>query len=577
MATIPASELVQVVPSVLPAGGSALDVIGLMLTTSTRPPIGSVQSFADATSVENYFGSASDEATLAGIYFAGFEGSSKLPASLLMAQYPLDAVGAYLRGADISGLTLVELQALSGALGLTIDSVVKSGTVDLSAATSFSSAAQIIADTLDIEGAQVAEFTGDISGTTLTVTLVTSGTIEVGQLLTGTSVIVGTYIAALASGTGGTGTYTVSPSQTAASQDITANAPGVSYDSTSGALIIASATTGNSSTITFGSGAMATSLSLTEATGAVLSQGTGAATAAAFMNSIIAINSDWATFMTTFDPDEGSGNTLKLAFAAWNDTQNDRFGYVCWDPDTSPTTTLPATSSLGYLLDQNGNSGTCLIWDEDATFAAFVCGAAASINFDETNGRIDFAYKSQSGLTGNVTSADVALNLAGPPMSANRGNGYNFYGAYGAANQGYIWLQRGFVTGNFLWFDSYINQIWFNAQSQLALLSLLGSAKSIPYSTAGYSLIEAALADIINQGLNFGAFGPGSISSQQAALVNGQAGATISPTLQTQGYYLQIKDATAAARSARTSPPATFWYLDRGSVQSINLSSVALI
>jgi hypothetical protein len=29
-------------------------------------------------------------------------------------------------------------------------------------------------------------------------------------------------------------------------------------------------------------------------------------------------------------------------------------------------------------------------------------------------------------------------------------------------------------------------------------------------------------------------------------------------------------------RAARTSPPCTFWYIDRGSVQAITLASVAL-
>ena len=82
--------------------------------------------------------------------------------------------------------------------------------------------------------------------------------------------------------------------------------------------------------------------------------------------------------------------------------------------------------------------------------------------------------------------------------------------------------------------------------------------------------------DPIQAGLNFGAFGPGTISNAQAAEVNGAAGANIAPTLQAQGWYLQIKDASSSVRAARGSPPSTFWYLDRGSVQAINLGSVAL-
>ena len=62
--------------------------------------------------------------------------------------------------------------------------------------------------------------TGSISGTTLTVSAVTSGTLYVGQTVQGTSIAANTMITALGTGTGGTGTYTVSSSQTVASTTI---------------------------------------------------------------------------------------------------------------------------------------------------------------------------------------------------------------------------------------------------------------------------------------------------------------------------------------------------------------------
>jgi hypothetical protein len=65
-----------------------------------------------------------------------------------------------------------------------------------------------------------ASVVGSISGTTLTATSVTGGVLEVGELLTGTGVTQGTLVSGLLSGTGGTGTYTVSKSQTAPSQPI---------------------------------------------------------------------------------------------------------------------------------------------------------------------------------------------------------------------------------------------------------------------------------------------------------------------------------------------------------------------
>ena len=68
---------------------------------------------------------------------------------------------------------------------------------------------------------QDSSFTAAISGTTLTVSAVASGALAVGQLIAGAGVAAGTYITALGTGAGGVGTYTVSVSQTVASEAMT--------------------------------------------------------------------------------------------------------------------------------------------------------------------------------------------------------------------------------------------------------------------------------------------------------------------------------------------------------------------
>ena len=65
-----------------------------------------------------------------------------------------------------------------------------------------------------------AVITGSIATTTLTVTAVTSGTLYVGQTIQGAGVTANTMITALGTGTGGTGTYTISTSQTVASETL---------------------------------------------------------------------------------------------------------------------------------------------------------------------------------------------------------------------------------------------------------------------------------------------------------------------------------------------------------------------
>src|ERR1700751_4715599 len=117
----PASQIADVTPNVLAAGGSALDLIGLVLTTSTRPPIGAAPSFPDAASVGEYFGLSSHEKAVADVYFGGFDNSNKKPASVLFAQYNQTAVAAYVRGAPVSSLTLTQLQAITGTLTAVVD------------------------------------------------------------------------------------------------------------------------------------------------------------------------------------------------------------------------------------------------------------------------------------------------------------------------------------------------------------------------------------------------------------------------------------------------------------------------
>ncbi len=499
MASIPAEAIVSVVPNVISAGGSALNLIGLMLTNSTRSPMGSVLSFPSALSVANYYGSASNEATLASIYYSGFDNSNVKPGALLFSQYNTADVGAWLRGGSLSAMTLTQLQALSGVLSISVNGVTKtSSTINLAGATSFSNAATLIA----------AGFT--------------------------------------------------SPGFT------------VTFDSVSSAFLFTNSTTGASSTIDYATGSLSAGLLLTLATGAVTSQGALAVSnQATFMNAIVAQTTNWVTFLTTFDPDS-SGNTIKQAFAAWTNAQGNRYVYAAWDTDVTPTASTAATTSLGYLLTASGSSGTVPIYSEaNAQKAAFLAGAIASIDFTETNGRSTLKFKSQSGLVATVTSQTASANLE---AQANR---YNYYGVWATANQPFVFLSPGSITGKFVWIDSYVNQIWMNNGLQLALMTLLTQAKSVPYNEPGRALIRSACMDPINAAVNFGAISAGvPLSAQQAALVNSAAGIPIDGILATQGWYLQILPATAQVRGARSSPPMTLWYMDGGSVQSISLASV---
>jgi hypothetical protein len=663
--TIPASYSVESSPSVISAGGNALDLNGLCLTDTQRVPIGQILSFPSAAAVASYFGAASKEAIIAGGgqtlagnpagtgYFGGYKNATAVPGALLFATYPEVAVAAYLRGGNISALTLAALQALSGSLTVVMDGYAHViSTISLATDNSFSAAAASIqaaftdptessftgslgasftasagspttklvvtavtglisvgdtaigtgiptgttiisqdtggtpggAGTYNLSAANTASAASCTStSTVLDVTVDTDITIAVGQTLSGISITGSPLITAQIAGTpGSTGTYRISGAQQhVVSEAMTgvATAPTVTYDSVSGSFVITSGITGAASTAAFATGTLAASLLLTSATGAVLSQGAAAAVPATFMAGIIAQTTNWASFFTSFDPDGGSGNTQKLAFAAWNNSVAPRYVYLGWDTDLTPGQSVPAASSLGYEVTTTlGYSGTVPLYEPtDFNHAAFLSGAIAAINFNKAGGRVSFAYLTQPGLAASVTDITTAVNLGGNPQALGSfGNGYNFVGAFATANQGFVNYQRGTISGPYKWLDSYVNQIWLTNQFQLAAYEYMTQVGAFPYTPAGYANFEIAMQDVIQAGLSFGAYSAGvTLSSTEITEINTAAGANISSTLQTQGWYLQVKDPGATVRASRGSPVITFFYVDSGSVQALNIGSVA--
>lgn len=555
--TIPASTIVNVVPNVIDAGGTGLDLVGLILTNSTRVPMGSAVRLTSLLAVQQYFGSLSTEASLAAVYFSGYDGSTAKPAALIFWQYPTAAVPAYLRGG--TPLTLAQLQAASaGTVSLTIDGrSVTSSSLSFGSATSMSDIAATIQSGLNDKDAST---TGSISGTAMTVT---SGTgIAVGQTVSGSGVTAGTKVVS------GSGTsWIVTPSQTVSSTTLTFGQTTVAYDSISGAFVITAGTPGATGTITAASGTMATNLALTTATGAVTSQGSAIATPAAAMTSVLTQTQNFATFTTVFEPSTSDC----VAFAAWTDGQNDRYAYVMWDTDPVPAGPTDTTSSM-YLIRQAGYDGTIGVYApvNGAAAAAFVMGWAASLNYQQRDGRATLKFRSGSGLIGGVTDATTAANLTA--------NGYNFYGTYATANDQFTFMAPGSISGEFLWADSYVNQIQLNNALQLALVNFLASTGRVPFNEVGYGKVEAAMSGPIQDALNFGSIVAGvTLSPAQIAQVNAAAGGRdIATTVSQRGWYVLVVDASAQVRAARGPLQVFLFYCDGQAVQTITVSSTEI-
>lgn len=512
--SIPASALVTSIPAVLGPGGNPVEFIAAVLDENTAIPYGTVASYPSLAAVQAFFGISSVEAAIAGIYFGGFEGCTQLPPAILFMQYNAAAVAGYVRGASLAGLTLTQLQALSGTLITNTDGVSSTSlAINLAGATSFTNAAALI--TTGIQGGtptSAAVCTYDAQRAAFVITSSTTGVNSLEGFVSGT-------LAAGLKFTQATGAVL---------------SPGAAVQTPAGAVVALVNVTQNWVNL-------------------MTSWEPNLADKVAFSNAINAqpgnqfIYAGWDTDVT---PTEGPSEPT--TFAGETSTNNGRV--AIW----------------GLANGATRPDGTVVANDGALAKAAFFCGATASIDFDAENGRLDYAYKLQAGLLADVFDLTTSQNL--------EANGYNFYGAYASKAVSFINFQRGQISGSFKWADSYVCQIKLNSDMQVATIQYLQKVKSVPYVQRGLNGIRSALLDPIGNAVTFGSIVAGGVlSSAQIAEINTAAGnQQAAQSVMSAGYYLQILQASPEVRTMRGSPPTNLWYFDGGSVQRVSIGSIVV-
>lgn len=330
--------------------------------------------------------------------------------------------------------------------------------------------------------------------------------------------------------------------------------------------IIRSATTGAASEVSYASpGALATGLLLTQATAATVSPGSDAVTMTDMMNNIINTNQNWVPFETLADLNEQQNSEL----SAWANSQKSRFVFVYHE--TSSEATIPNNANCFYqkVVVANGYEGTFPVYGS-YLYGVMPLAYSASIDFARTNGRVSFKFRGFSGLAPNVSDLATAQAL--------KSNGYNFYGSYSLNKTMAQYASDGAISGKFVWLDSFIDQVWINANLVGAYANLFTNNQSYPFNQNGYGAIQAATIDVANQALTFGAIQRGVVLDQaQIRIVNNTVGKDISATLYSEGWYLFIPTQTGAARLERTLKGAIFYWVDGQLIQSIDMSSTAIL
>jgi hypothetical protein len=355
--TIPASQIVKVNPGVINAGGAGLVLNALFLTESALMPNGQVLSFAPGPAgnlgqnVAAFFGIGSPEALASVIYFSGPKNKTLSPSAMLFSAYNGSATGAFLRSGSFAGVTLTQLQAITaGTLTINVQGVAKtSASIDLSAATSFSNAATIIAAAFTTPGFTVAW------NATLTAFVFTDSTTGATSTLS------------FATGTSGINTALLLTQATGA-----VLSPGSAADTPATAM--ANAFAGSQNWVTMVT-LFEPDLATKNLFGAVFN-GAG--------NEFLWLAWDSDTQACVQNATEPFGVVAKAA-------QLDGVACIGGDPAAVPV----------------GNTLAALVMN----VAIFAAGAIASINFLQTNGRETLAFLAQNGLLPTCAAGQTAVNL----------------------------------------------------------------------------------------------------------------------------------------------------------------------
>jgi hypothetical protein len=289
-------------------------------------------------------------------------------------------------------------------------------------------------------GAPAAVFNGDIIGTTLTVNSVTPGTgnLVVGETISGKGVAVGTTITGEITGTGGTGTYTVSTSQAIIGADT--NTVGIDQTTAKESMTAAGAAPEIIGDILFGAGANSLDIQSGLTLGGVselagqrnLTIDVATVTGS---TAIVDITTAQAHQVTTLNV--GAGGTLEATvdptFAIGASNPTAAFSTIVGAGESGPdgTATFAKGAQIGISLDtlQLAPSATYMFVQTSGAPGSLTLGAPASSMLITS----PFLYSAAASSTGS--DLDVTLTLKTPQQLGLNASGAEAFNSVLAALQ----------------------------------------------------------------------------------------------------------------------------------------------
>lgn len=309
--------------------------------------------------------------------------------------------------------------------------------------------------------------------------------------------------------------------------------------------------------------ALATVLRLTKATGAFAEQGrSGTPTPAETFDSLKGASENWALFTTVY---EASADEA-LALSSWASAQGVEYLYICWSTDKRLKDLDAGDDAESIAARLNAvNAGATGVVYGDLPYAAFVMSIPASIDWDREQGVVTAAFKTQENLSPLIDNATEADRLIAKHC--------NFYGAYAARNDSFVWLYPGCMTSrDYRFLDPFWNMIWLASAIQTACMMGFKQTPRVPYNEDGYTLIRSWIQDPINRAKKSGIIDAGlTLGEAQKAQFLHETGMNdvALACLVNDGYFLIVRDGSVADRADRESPEVSLYITYAGSVQKL--------
>ena len=354
-----------------------------------------------------------------------------------------------------------------------------------------------------------------------------------------------------------------------AAVDVNLTTATCTYDSTLGALVIATTTTGSTATLTVASAAasgtdVSSLMGMDTDSDYTLNQGDDEETITEAISACLDLND--SPYFICLDETITSADDIK-AVAAW--VASRRYMFFVSD-DEAGALTPGESSSLFYDLSVLAYPRTVGVWTDTLDYKALsAAGRLSSFNPEQSNSIITLNLKQ---LPGTTSDADITATQLAELQDKNI-NVYVPLFAPGSDSANAFLDGQTFKTG--VWADVRFWLDWLVNAIEVDIFNFLYASTRVPQTENGVASMQRVIEQVLDQGVRNGGIAPGTLSAANILDVQQTTGNTDFDGYLPKGYLVYIEPISSqsqSSREAREAPATTIWCKGSGAIHSADIS-----